>query len=167
MNGPGAVTYGGKSFPNQRGQAEGKQKDEQIIDSIIKDINNLKAEKKTFKDVSVSQFAEENGWADCIAEKFKDKLKPTQLRKVFHSLKAVQRKVEKEDPNHLFNRETVALLLPELAYAVGRELIPEKFYKLFKTCFDAQLLQTNADFLRFMDFLTAVLAFHKYRNQRR
>lgn len=136
-----------------------------IADINIK-INELKKQGKTFKEIPVSEFAEENGWADRIADEFKYKLKPTQLRKVFHSLKAVQRKVKKENLNDSFNREKVALLLPELAYSVGRDLIPRKFYDLFKTCFDAQLLKTNEDFLRFMDFLTAVLAFHKFRNPR-
>ena len=52
-------------------------------------------------------------------------------------------------------------LIPELAYAQGRGLIPDDFYRLMKASLSSQKLQTVKDFRLLTEFLTAVLAYHK------
>ena len=113
------------------------------------------------KDLDPSKYCEEEGYADSLAQKIgKDELKPTQLRKVFHALKDIQRTLKSQP----FDRSQVMKLIPELAYALGRGLIPKPFYDLMRICLSKEKLQNNDDFERLMDFLTAILAYHKMRH---
>lgn len=126
------------------------------VKEIIEEIRGL----SRMKDLPVERFAEEGGLADSLAKKFGDKLKPTQLRKVFHQLKSLKMKVEREKK---FQRSDLVKLLPTLVYATGRGLMPKDFYDLMKECMHSKRLQDSEDFLRFVEFLEALLAFHKYR----
>ncbi len=109
-------------------------------------------------------FCEEEGLADSLAQRFgKEALKPTQLRKVFHPLKAMRRDVERElkseeDRKRPFQRTEVIKLMPTLAYASGRGLIPKDFYDIMRTCVSAQKIKTNDDFIRLAEFVEAILA---------
>lgn len=117
-------------------------------------------------------FCEEDGMADSLARSFPrgsdlGELRSTQLRKVFQGLRAVQRLISRESPNNPFwteHGQAVARILPMLAYAAGRKLLPRDFYDILKVCLSPQKLQTNADFARVDEFVTAILAYHKYRN---
>jgi len=124
---------------------------------VIEEIRRL----PRMKDLAVERFAEEGGLADSLAREFGDKLKPTQLRKVFHQLKSLKMKVKRE---RKFERSDLVKLLPTLAYATGRGLMPKDFYDLMKECIHRDRLQDSEDFLRFAEFLEALLAFHKYRS---
>lgn len=113
------------------------------------------------KDLDPAKFCEEEGYADSLAQKFgKDELKPTQLRKIFHALKDIQQKLKSQP----FEQIKVMRLMPELAYASGRGLIPKSFYELMKICMSKERLKDKEDFDRMMDFLTAILAYHKMRH---
>ncbi len=63
------------------------------------------------------------------------------------------------------NKIEVRLLVPELAYARGRDLIPQKFYDLMRRCLSDPKLQTVGDFRRLAELLTALLAYHKYHEK--
>lgn len=120
----------------------------------------------TMSRLDPARFAEEDGLADSLAQKFgKEDLKPTQLRKVFHELKAIQREIKSKDLQDQFERTRVVKLMPTLAYACGRGLIPKEFYELMKTCLSPQKLVTNEDFLQVVEFVTAILAYHKYHQE--
>lgn len=112
-------------------------------------------------------FAEENGIADLIAKEYKDKLNPTQMRKVFHTVKAFQRNLRGKNPREPLDGEVrtqLILLKPNLAYAVGRNnTLPKDVYDILKLCINDQKLKTVADFNSLVDFLTAVLAYQKFR----
>jgi len=116
---------------------------------------------QSMKELEPPEFCEENGYADILAKSFGKNLKPTQLRKFFHALKDVQRNLKKQS----FDRKGIVKLLPELAYALGRELIPKQFYELMKVCLSAQRLKDDQDFERVMQFLTALLAYHKFHEK--
>ena len=110
-------------------------------------------------------FAPEGMVADKIAQQFKDKLKPTQMRKVFHTLKRIERNMrgkQDNDPLDPRQRTEINLLFPNLAYAVGRELLPRPFYNVLKLCLSADKMKTVADFRRLTQLLTAILAYQKY-----
>ncbi len=127
------------------------------IKDIIEEIKKL----KSIKELDPSKFYEENGFADSLAQKFKkDELKATQLRKIFHALKELHREIKFKP----FDRTKVMKLLPEIAYASGRGLIPKQFYDLLKICFSKEKMKDKEDFERIMDFLTSILAYHKMRN---
>ncbi len=120
------------------------------------------------------QFAEpDKGLADKLAQQYlesSDKLKATQLRRFFHAIKAIVRQVQDQqnETEELESkvRDKLLVLLPELAYARGRELIPQEFYDLMKTCLSSQSLKTVGDLRAFDNFLTALMAYHKYREKK-
>ncbi|MCL6476034.1 MAG: type III-A CRISPR-associated protein Csm2 [Firmicutes bacterium] len=130
---------------------------QQVIDRI-KRLNRL-------SELDVREFALEGGLADQVVQAIGTaSLKPTQLRKVFHTLKTMQRDVDRANRSDPFDSAKLLQLMPTLAYAVGRELIPKDFYQLLREVFKPERLPTNADFLRAFEFVEAILAYHKYRS---
>lgn len=130
------------------------------IDRVIERIRSL----QRMSELGVEEFAVEDGLADQVVKAVgTSQLKPTQLRKVFHTLKSIQQRVKQRPEQERFNSAELLKLMPVLAYAVGRDLIPRDFYHLLKAVFEPQRLRTNADFLRAFDFVEAILAYHKYR----
>ncbi|MEJ5250340.1 MAG: type III-A CRISPR-associated protein Csm2 [Chthonomonadetes bacterium] len=130
------------------------------IDTVIERIRSL----QRMSDLRVEEFAVEDGLADQVVKAVgTSQLKPTQLRKVFHTLKGIQQRVKQAPEPDPFNSAELLKLMPVLAYAVGRDLIPRDFYRLLKEVFEPKRLRTNADFLRAFDFVEAILAYHKYR----
>jgi CRISPR-associated protein Csm2 len=135
--------------------------DKSNIQPVIDRIRDL----KHLRELDVKEFALEGGLADQVVQAIGTaSLKPTQLHKVFHTLKTMQQKVKQLNPDQAFNSAELLQLMPKLAYAVGRELIPKEFYQLLREVFDPKRLSTNADFLRAFDFVEAILAYHKYRS---
>jgi CRISPR-associated protein Csm2 len=138
------------------------------IDQIKEKIANL----RTMHELQPIGFAEENGLADSLVQYFlsdRKELKATQLRKIFSSIKTIQRQIEpkiRKDPGFgekRFDRNDIATLLVNLAYAKGRRLIPDDFYNILGQCLSQQKLQTNEDFMRVADFTEAILAYYKFR----
>ena len=114
---------------------------------------------KSMSDLSPERFAEEDGLADSFVRQIRGDLKPTQLRKVFHQVKDLKLKIKSDEE---FNRGQIALIMPTLAYSVGRGYIPKEFYDLMKLCFGSEKCKTKADFNTAADFLEAIMAYHKY-----
>lgn len=128
----------------------------------------------TMSELDPIVFCEEDGIADSLIQEFnkqRKELKPTQLRKVFHELKAIQRDVLREikgeeDKKQPFDerfRKRVMKLMPTMAYATGRGLIPKDFYEVMKMCLGPEKLKTYEDFLRLAEFIEAIMAYHKFR----
>ncbi len=106
--------------------------------------------------------------ADAFVKDKSVELKPTQLRRVFHALKEKERKFRGKNEGDILeaeDRREIYLLLPELAYARGRRLIPQNFYELMRLCLSSEKLKTIGDFRRLVQFVTAILAYHKYREK--
>jgi CRISPR-associated protein Csm2 len=134
------------------------------IAEVKRKIQNL----RQMSELKPDEFTEENGLADSLASEFGENLKPTQLRKVFTEIKRIRRKVERDNRSTAaragaFDRTQLLHLMPTLAYASGRKLLPKEFYEILKLILGRDRLQTNTDFLRAADFIEAVLAYHKYR----
>lgn len=118
-------------------------------------------------------FAEPEQVAWQLAEGFvreeRTELKPTQLRKIFHALKARERALRGQAEEKALDasaKRDICLLIPELAYAKGRKLIPQEFYELMRVCLSSEKLQTVGDLRRLVQFLTAILAYHKYHHDK-
>lgn len=122
--------------------------------------------------IETTAFAEEYGLADSLVihlRKQRNPLKANQLRKVFQSIKNIERdlspkirknsKVKEED----FNRADIATIMVNLAYARGRKLIPSDFYDILTQCLSHNQLKRNKDFIRLAEFVEAVLAYYKLR----
>jgi len=132
------------------------------FDQILEKIRGLPCGMKSLED---EDLAPERKLADSAAYFFvkkdenekKDRLKPTQLRKVFHTLKSIERRQA-----GLFQRGHVISILPELAYAYSRDLIPKEFYNLMKECLSERNLKDEEDFSKLMRFLEALLAYHRF-----
>ena len=130
----------------------------------VEQIKNHIQKLRSMSDLKPEDFAEEDGLADSLVQELKRlrrDLKPTQMRKVFHAIKDMRRKVERQQE---FDRTELALIMPMLAYAVGRDLLPRDFYDVLKLCLGSERLRSREDFLRAADFIEAVMAYHKYRN---
>jgi len=132
-------------------------------DPINKITQEIKKAKKLSEILKPKVFAPPGGWADQIVQGLKrgrtSKLKTSQLRKIFAEVKVICEKRIKgisKDETELY------LLYPKLAYAQGRDLMPENFYKLLVTCLDK--LKENSDeqdFKMFEEFMTAIVAYNK------
>lgn len=114
------------------------------------------------------EFAGENMVANHMAKKFKNDLNPTQMRKVFHAFKQIERKLKTRNDDDDIDenlRAEITLLIPNLAYAVGRKLLPKEFYNILKSGLHASKLRKVRDFRRLNQLLTAILAYQKYYSE--
>ena len=134
---------------------------EMNINEVINKIREL----KTFSAIDPEFYAKENGAAHVVAKDVKKKMKVTQLRKFFGHIKKIQAKYKGKPAEDQINKSDIFLLMPELAYALGRELISKNFYDLMKLSLDSQKISTAKDFNCFVDFLSAVLAYHKMEKE--
>jgi CRISPR-associated protein Csm2 len=133
---------------------------------LPKDINDVKKkinELTSFHDLEVEYYAVENGAACIIAEKINDKV--TQLRKFFHKIKNMDIKLKCRRNEEPLVYTEIALLLPELAYAKGRNLISPDFYDIMKSSLQKEKLKTVGDFKKLVSFLSAILAYQKRKKQ--
>jgi len=128
------------------------------VNQIIEEIKNLDSMAK----LDPEKYAEFGGYAErFVKECNKDninKLNANQLRKIFHYVKGLKREFHQTD----FERHKVSMIMPLLAYAKGRNLIPEYFYELMKVCFGKERCKTKEDFNESVNFLEAIVAYHKY-----
>ncbi len=110
------------------------------------------------------EFAGEDQVAAYIAQRYKDDLKPNQTRRIFHTFKEIDRLTQHDEDNEDISeyRTQLTMLSPELAYAVGRGLIPQEFYEILQICLRKDKLETVGDLRRLVQFLSAILAYQKY-----
>jgi CRISPR-associated protein Csm2 len=130
------------------------------MDKIIQAIRN----KKSFKEVAIMEFAPSGKWADSIAASLGDKMKTTQLRKVFTAIKLIEQNVRGKKKDEPLDAPSLYMMMPHLAYAKARKLINDDFYNLMKEILGdgkSGKIQTVEDFLRFAEFMTAIVAYHK------
>jgi CRISPR type III-A-associated protein Csm2 len=131
-------------------------------------LNELKKKGSLMELLTPEQFAGRGQVAEEIAKQYVKEMKPTQLRKVFHALKEKERAFKgKNDKEELDSKSkaTIRLFIPELAYAHGRKLIPKGFYDLMSLCFGKDKLQKIGDLRVLMQFLTSILAYHKFHEK--
>ncbi|MFH1581739.1 MAG: type III-A CRISPR-associated protein Csm2 [Pseudomonadota bacterium] len=126
---------------------------------------------KTFKDVSIIEFAPPGKWAEKIANQNK-KMNTTQLRKVFTTIKSLELKVKGKKMEDKFDEPELYMLIPLLAYAKGRKVIPPDsgFYEMMKAIIGDGItgkIQTVGDFKQFVNFMTAIIAYHKEASTQR
>ncbi len=143
-----------------------------IIDAKekIKKLANL-------SELDKKEIAMENGLADNIGKGFKDKkdeqIKSTQLRKFFDEIKDIERKLKEKENIWENVSDDFHLLRPKLAYANARKLIPNDFFDLLSECMNKVDTETSnneqkkENYKRFVNFLEAIVAYHKYYTQKR
>jgi len=133
------------------------------VESILKEIEEL----RMLKDLKEKKIADEEGYADTIASRLRG-MKTTQLRKFFDSIRKI--KEELKDGGWEDVEAEFYLLKPKIAHARGRNLIPEEFNELMKVCMRkvdiGEIQDKKENFERMVDFLEAVVAYHRYYNPR-
>jgi CRISPR-associated protein Csm2 len=155
------------SFADKRQPATDQVREVQIVSRIKEQIGN-----RALSALPIEEVAKPNGLADqfVTGEGAGKDLNSTQLRKIFHELKDYQRQIKLNklgDKDELPDKGRLALLQANLAYARGRELIPDSFYYLLVFCLEAERCKTKADFDRLVQLLEAILAYHKYHSKKK
>lgn len=130
------------------------------------DIQGITSEikkKKSFHNVAIKEFAPAGKWADTVAKEMN--MKTAQLRKLFSSIKQLERKVQGKKESEQFEEAELYMLVPYLAYANARKLISKDFFELIKTIIGdggaTGTIKTVGDFNQFVKFMTAVVAYQK------
>jgi CRISPR type III-A-associated protein Csm2 len=127
------------------------------LEKIMRELKNL----SSMGELSPEKFAPQNGIAYQIAELLRRKeMKFTQLRKFFGELKGIEMEVKKESFDPLKHRPKLLMLMPELAYGVGRRVVSKEFYDIMKICIEK--IKNKDDFEKFVEFLTAIIAYYKF-----
>jgi len=142
-------------------RGRGQQKANPEIKRVIDEIDQI----EMLKDMETKAFADEGGYADIVAKNSKYTLKTTQLRKFFGAVRDIEREKSWEKMETDFY-----LLKPKLASSVGRKLIPNEFNELMKTCMRKVDVGSDEDkvknFKKMVEFMEAIVAYHKYYNPR-
>lgn len=115
------------------------------------------------RDLPIERFTTEEGYAAIMAREFDKKLKATQLRKFFGLIKAAYRQSRLKHQVELEPalRAKLMLVMPTLAYAKARNLIPVDFYEILRDCMSTTRLQNAEDLERLSQFMEALVAYHK------
>ena len=133
------------------------------VESILEEIEDL----EMLKDLGEKKFADEKGYADTIASRLRG-MKTTQLRKFFDSIRTI--KVKLKEGGWDAAEPKFYLLKPKIAHARGRNLIPEEFYEFLKVCMRKVDIGDDSEkkenFEKMVEFLEAVVAYHRYYNPR-
>jgi len=146
-----------------KGGARQEERRNSAIDVVMRRLEAL----DNLSQLSEKEIAEEGGLAEEIAKarEMKD-LKPTQLRKLFDKIKANER--ELKDKGWSAVEADFYLIRPKLAYAKARKLVPDKFFKLMdlsmKKVDRGDDEEKKENYGRFVQFLEAIVAYHKYYN---
>lgn len=132
----------------------------QAVQEVMEEIKRVKSLGEL--EAKSESFYKPDGHADRVAREFGEKLKPTQLRKVFHELRTIARPIVRtsDRASAAFDRTKLVRLMPTLAYGVGRDVIPKDFYNLMKLCLER--VKTDQDLKWLDEFITSLLAYHKY-----
>lgn len=85
-------------------------------------------------------------------------LKTSQIRKFFDKLKSIQTEVSKE--NFQKFHDEIILLKPKLAYAAGRQNQVKHLMEVIDPAISK--IKNYEDFLRFVQFVETIVAYHKY-----
>jgi len=136
---------------------------------LVNDLKSRIQQKGRLSALPIEELVLPNGILDQLASHFSRTLKATQLRRVFHDIKRLEqtaRRSRSEEFSHI--RTQLALTLPELAYAYGREVIPREFYDLMRSLLHppTERFQGKEDVQRLVEILTALLAYHKFHGGR-
>jgi CRISPR-associated protein, Csm2 family len=133
----------------------------QEIKEIIQKIDNL----QNLSQLDEKEIAEEEGYAERVAEEVRN-LKTTQLRKFFSEIKANERELKEKGWKSIEGR--FYMMRPNLAYAKARKLVPDQFFDLMNACMKqvdkGDDEQKKENYKRFVQFLEAIIAYHKYHH---
>jgi CRISPR-associated protein Csm2 len=133
--------------------------------TLVNEFAELVQRARQLRNLSIEELVLPDGKLAQLAQHFKASLKATQLRRVFHDIKRLEQTARRSKPDEFSHiRTQLALTLPELAYAYGRDVIPKEFYDFMRALLHppSERFQGKEDVQRLVEILTALLAYHKF-----
>lgn len=119
-------------------------------------LNEIKEKtKNSISDLKAEDYAKEKGLSHRLAED-SGEIKTNQLRKFYENIKEIERKTKGEK---ILNKEKIYLLMPQLAYSLGRRLINKNFYDVMK--YFIENVKSIDDYKVFVKFYEAMIAYSK------
>ncbi len=144
---------------------EEKQNELKNIISKIEEANSLK---EIFKP---EEYALPRGWAETVSKVLikgnkKEGMNNNQLRKIFTQLKGIETQLKQNEEKFDKYKNNIFLIMPQVAYAFGRNVITKEFYNLMKACIKPNKIKAPKDYYCFVSFFTAIVAYFKAENAR-
>ncbi len=143
--------YGNRNYNQQR---KGFQERDAVV--ISREIKN--ADVTLFKCLTKEDLYLPEGKAYKIANGFKS-TKSNQIRKIYSMVKEAEELTRTDG----FEKglEKMFMILPLVAYAVGRELVEKDFFELMKVCINNDKLKSDKDIYTFSKFFESIVAYLK------
>lgn len=142
---------GGSDYNRGRKGQTGMAGDQgKVMGNIVKEISSL----KQFSEMTVDNlvdYAEKSGEYLCQIN-----LKTNQIRKFLDAVK----KIESQCSKGSFERDSVKLLKPKLAYAAGRQREVKPLMELLDPAIN--IVNSVEDFKKFARFVESIVAYHKF-----
>ena len=135
------------------------------LEEIQTKINKL----PSLKYYDIEEFVKFDGDADRLTQDLNDKdIKTNQLRKFFAAIKEIELYTKEKGIWDETAKVKFYLLMPKLAYANGRSVISNRFFKFMKVVMgkvgSGKEEDTLEDFYRLVQFLESIIAFYKVNN---
>ena len=150
--------YGQRGQSYDRGGVSGSEKE------YIRKVRAV----KSLGDIGIDEIAKEDGIAELAAKDFKT-LKPSQLRRVFDVVKKIDYTLVDKSWDGV--EADFYMIRPILAYAKGRDLIPDDFYTLITIAMQKVPVgddaQKKKNYRTFVNLLESIVAYHKYYHKER
>ncbi|RKD31283.1 type III-A CRISPR-associated protein Csm2 [Thermohalobacter berrensis] len=127
------------------------------LSQLIKEIQKAKSLKEVFVP---EKYALPDGWAFKTANTLigSNAMNTNQIRKIFGELKSIEEKLKREKDLDKCKND-ILLIMPQVAYALGRRVVSKNFYDLMKECINLNKIKEPEDFIAFVKFFTAVVAY--------
>lgn len=145
----------------QRNTRHSQRNRDNAIQEVISEVKRANRLKDVFKP---EDYALPEGWAHKTAKSLsKQAMNSNQLRKIFTQLKGIEEKIDRNKSSELTDTQMneILLIMPQIAYAKGRDLIPWEFYNLMRECITPKKIKDRDDYKSFVNFYTAVVAYSK------
>lgn len=125
----------------------------------------------SLKYYDIEEFVKFDGDADNLTKELGNSdIKTSQLRKFFAAIKEIELYAKEKGQWDETAKVKFYLLMPKLAYANGRDVISDKFFKFMKVVMgkvgSGNEEDTLEDFYRLVQFLESIIAFYKVNNPR-
>lgn len=142
-----------KGGPPQRESGGGRGDEDALLNRI--------RQVQFFKEIKPVEYTIPGGFAEQLARNER-KMKTAQLRKFFTKVKNIEKGLKgKKGELDGATKDELYLIIPELAYAVGREeLVTRRFFNIVTTIIKDKLNSID-DFRNFSRFITALVAYKK------
>lgn len=146
-----------KTKLENRNEKNSSSSNKKINNEIIKNTIAKIGDKPLSQSLTIDDINLPNGIAYQIAD-IKNLMNTNQLRKFFDMIK----NVEDHTNNVARCQEELIKILPQIAYSVGRKNCDSDFFELMKACISKKTLFSEKDIKTLIDFVTSIVAYHKY-----